>query len=189
MDNLNTSRKKQRTFFSICLVISGLILGAITTEMVLGITKTPCDYNPENYPLHYASILEPIGRPFFNIEKLDSTENVSFARMSIAHRDKFPSKKDPSEFRVVIIGESVAEEFGVFAELSKNTFSAISQGKDVRIINAGVSGYTSPKILSVAKELTKFNPDLVLLFMGNNLAYNYNLLTWRLLRKPPKSKN
>ena len=80
--------------------------------------------------------------------------------------------KPKDAFRVVVLGESAAQgdpapEFGVARLLAPLLQANLATGK-VEVINAAVTAINSPVILEIARDLPRMQPDLVVLYVGNN---------------------
>lgn len=92
---------------------------------------------------------------------------------------ELPPTKPAGEFRVVVLGDSYTVGGQVPYE---QTFPAVLEKQlhdagytNVRVINAGVGGYTEFNEAGLLKEdLARFQPDLVVLaaFLGNDVAEN-----------------
>ena len=81
-------------------------------------------------------------------------------------------KKPDGVFRVVVLGESAAQgdplpEFGVSRLLAPLLEAGLATGK-VEVINAAIAAISSPVILEIARDLPRLQPDLVILYVGNN---------------------
>lgn len=77
-----------------------------------------------------------------------------------------------SEYRIVILGDSLTEGYGISKDVA---FPALLEKKfhddgmtQVKIINAGISGSTSSSAPGRLKWILKTNPHLVLLALGAN---------------------
>lgn len=90
-------------------------------------------------------------------------------------------KKGPNEYRIFIFGESaaygfpVSDRYAVSKWLEKN-LAALLPEKDVRVINCGWPGKSSNEILEGARLLTRFEPDVYIMYAGNNEAFTSNRL-------------
>ena len=81
-------------------------------------------------------------------------------------------QKPADVFRVVVLGESAAQgdpspEFGVSRLLGPLLQASLATGR-VEVINAAVTAINSPVILEIARDLPRMQPDLVILYIGNN---------------------
>ena len=81
-------------------------------------------------------------------------------------------QKPKDAFRVVVLGESAAQgdpapDFGVSRLLAPLLQANLATGR-VEVINAAVTAINSPVILEIARDLPRMQPDLVVLYVGNN---------------------
>lgn len=135
---------------------------------------------------YYHQIYEPCATPFFKKKTVDGKKQYYFARKWTADRPPFKAVKAKDEIRIFVIGESVAEGIGrsLASDLGKEMFASRFPGREITIVNAGVGAYTSAQVLSVAKEVVRHKPDIILVLMGNNIYGGIHYKTWRLLRSP-----
>ncbi len=181
--------KIKKLSYRVALITAGFAAAILALEAVLVLTwgnaresfknKTPgWDY--------YQQIYEPIAAPLMKKIRKDGISTYEFNRrhLSSSHSDiSLKEKKDSNEVRIFIIGESVADFFPVDEEI-KTIFESRFPGYKVNIINAGARAYTSAQILSVARDIMRLDPDIVLVLMGNNIyRFDYiNKKMWRILR-------
>jgi hypothetical protein len=81
-------------------------------------------------------------------------------------QQQFALRKKKGEKRVFILGESTANWFP--AEVLAQGLRSVSPGFDWRVINCGLGGYDSYRVSLVAREISRYEPDLVILMMANN---------------------
>ena len=103
---------------------------------------------------------------------------------------EYPYGKEDGEFRILILGDSMAEGFNVAFE---DVFSEVLDrrlnrkfDRPVEVINTGVGGYsTDQELLFFQTEGKQYNPDLtILVFLpSNDLKYNLEDRYW-LGKKP-----
>jgi hypothetical protein len=97
----------------------------------------------------------------------------------------FVYDKAPGRKRIVSLGDSFTLGYEVDAE---QCFSSVlerelrAQGRDVEVLNCGVSGYSNAEeLLYLERELYKYHPDVILVsFYGNDLADNVRTGLFRL---------
>jgi tetratricopeptide (TPR) repeat protein len=85
----------------------------------------------------------------------------------------FPARKKPGAYRIVFFGESAAAGFPY---LPKSTparwlqlrIQLLIPQRDVEVIDATISGINSDWIVAVAHEMLAFEPDLFVVYPGNN---------------------
>jgi hypothetical protein len=80
---------------------------------------------------------------------------------------KFPVEKKKNTFRIFILGESVVNYLGKFGALKEKLRSRYPS-KDFEIINVGGLSYGSSRLLIAFPEILEYNPDLIILYSGNN---------------------
>jgi hypothetical protein len=173
---------KIRVFVRLCLLFAISILsGLIIVEFglrVLGISYIQA----YTYDESRGNALRPKAKGRW------SSEGRSYIRISRAGlRDReYPLNKGKNTFRIVILGDSFAEAFQVthektFWSIMEHELNSCSvfNGKNVEVINFGVSGYgTAQELLTFREHAKKYNPDLVLLAVltGNDIRNNSKAL-------------
>jgi tetratricopeptide (TPR) repeat protein len=80
--------------------------------------------------------------------------------------------KDPGSVRVFVLGESAAQgtpdpEFGFAAQL-RAQLRARFPGRKVEVFNLGITAVDSHVVYRAAGQLADFQPDLLVVYMGNN---------------------
>lgn len=91
---------------------------------------------------------------------------------------EIPPRKDPAGYRILLLGDSSPVGLGLksrreaFGEVLRTMLGlALAGHKNIELINAAVSGYTSEQIACFLKlRGWKYEPDLVILYCGNNDA-------------------
>ena len=69
---------------------------------------------------------------------------------------------------IVVVGDSLAEGLGVASEESFPSVLEALLGKDVKVVNGGVSGATSASALQRIKWFEKSKPAIIILELGGN---------------------
>jgi len=81
-------------------------------------------------------------------------------------------RKRPNTVRIVVLGESAAQGIPVpafaFAAQLRALLRARYPGRDFEVINTGIVAINSHVVYQVARELSRFSPDLFIVYMGNN---------------------
>jgi len=113
--------------------------------------------------------------PVFQIEKKNGSEEMvrtSFHPF-IADDLHFPERKNQNTFRIFCLGGSAA--MGWPHELSESYPSYLLEilqnrypSKKIEIINAAASTYASYRVKYIFDEVINYDPDLILIFSGNN---------------------
>jgi lysophospholipase L1-like esterase len=88
------------------------------------------------------------------------------------HRE-FPLHKSPGTFRIFVIGESSAEGAPYGTDLAFSTWLARrleAQAADVHweVVNAALVGAQSWSMLTVVHDIARYQPDLLVVYLGHN---------------------
>jgi len=85
---------------------------------------------------------------------------------------RFPARKPANTVRVVVLGESAAQGIPVpafaFAPQVRAQLRARHPGKNIEVINTGVVAINSHVVYQIARDLARYEPDLFVVYMGNN---------------------
>jgi hypothetical protein len=163
--------RKRRILARLSLVILGVIVGALLAEIALRIAgySFPEFYQPDpsrGYAL----------RP--NMEGWYRKEGEAYVRInSVGLRDREHAYAKPANtFRIAVLGDSYPEALPVPIE---KAFWMVMQsrlqgcgafgGKNIEVLNFGVSGYgTAQELLTLREHVWAYSPDLVLLTITTN---------------------
>jgi len=111
--------------------------------------------------------------------QLLATENPHFTRKYFGPRLErapwqvaFPAPKPANEFRVFLLGESAAlgdpiPEYGM-ARMLEVLLQETMTNRRVRVINSAITAINSHVIRDIAREIVRYEPDAVVIYMGNN---------------------
>ena len=85
---------------------------------------------------------------------------------------RFKQHKDANSVRVFVLGESAAQgtpepAFGFAAQLQAQ-LTAHYPGKKIEVLNLGITAINSHVVYEIARQLPPFEPDLFVVYMGNN---------------------
>ena len=85
---------------------------------------------------------------------------------------RLPRQKPAGEFRVFVVGESAAmgvpePGFGLAPQL-RAQLRAAWPGRDIVVYNLGVTAINSHAIVPIVRQVAEFEPDLFVVYMGNN---------------------
>jgi hypothetical protein len=174
-------RLKKRTA-RFLLGLGGLFVGLLICE--IGLRVGGFSYPVFTMPDPYRGVaLRP------NAEGWYREEGNAYVRINSAGlRDREHLKRKPANtFRIAVLGDSFAEALQVPME---DTFWAILEktlqgcpgvaGKQVEVINFGVSGYgTAQELITLRREAWDYSPDLILLTvtLGNDIRDNSRTLS------------
>jgi Tfp pilus assembly protein PilF len=85
---------------------------------------------------------------------------------------RLAAKKPANTVRIVVLGESAAQGVPVpafgFAPQVRAQLRAHYPGKEIEVINTGIVAINSHVVYQVAREMARYEPDLFLVYMGNN---------------------
>jgi tetratricopeptide (TPR) repeat protein len=81
-------------------------------------------------------------------------------------------KKAPHTYRIVVLGESAAQGVPVpsfaFAPQLRAQLRARYPGREFEVIDTGIVAINSHVVYQIARELARFEPDLFVVYAGNN---------------------
>jgi hypothetical protein len=153
------------------LILFGVVFGLALVEIGLRLIGY-------SYPEFYVSDAQRGYSLRPNMEGWYRKEGEAYVRInSDGLRDREHSKvKPPNTFRVAVLGDSFVEALQVPVEQS---FCHIIEqqvhicpalaGRDVEVINFGVSGYgTAQELITLRNQVWQYSPDLVLLTVTTN---------------------
>lgn len=94
----------------------------------------------------------------------------------IIHDESFHARKRPGSIRIFCVGGSAIAGFPfdfddsgvVFAGDLSKMLSMEFPGREFEVINAGMGGASSFRLIPIVKEIAKQSPDLVIVMSGNN---------------------
>jgi len=85
---------------------------------------------------------------------------------------RMAAHKAPGTVRIVVLGESAAQGIPVptfaFAPQVRAQLRARYPGREFEVINTGIVAINSHVVYQVAREMADYEPDLFLVYMGNN---------------------
>lgn len=163
--------KGKRRLFKLILVFFGLLVGLLTAEICLRIVGYSFpEFYTANETTGYA--LAPNAAGWYR------KEGKSLVRINSdgLRDDEHLIKKPENTIRVAILGDSYAEalqvaledSFPQILERKLQTCEAFG-GKQIEVINFGVSGYgTAQEYLTLREKVWKYAPDIVILAMTLN---------------------
>jgi hypothetical protein len=156
----------KRLFVKLTLIVLGVLVGSVIAEIALRVSGYSY---PEFYTLDHARgyALRP------GMEGWYRKEGEAFVRInSDGLRDREHSlTKAGDTIRIALVGDSYPEAFSVSLE---DAFWAVMErklhecgafpGKNIEVINFGVSGYgTAQQLLTLREHVWKYSPDIVML--------------------------
>lgn len=85
---------------------------------------------------------------------------------------RISARKAPNTVRIVLLGESAAQGIPVpsfaFGPQLRALLRARFPGREIEVINTGIVAINSHVVYQIARELSRFEPDLFMVYMGNN---------------------
>ncbi len=164
---------KKVFFITACLVVNIAVIFAIGEIYArtkhgetLSFKSREARYRRADFELHHSLIPNSRGR------SVTKEWDVPYSINSLGLRDKeYPVRKDKGAYRILVIGDSFAEGYGVKAEdsfakvLERKLNGSLPGGREYEVINCGVASY-SPLLeyLFLKKRGLALKPDMVILF-------------------------
>ena len=85
---------------------------------------------------------------------------------------RISARKAPGTVRIVVLGESAAQGVPVpafaFASQMRAQLRSRYPGKDIEVLNTGIVAINSHVVYQIAREMARFEPDLFVVYVGNN---------------------
>ncbi|MGB2752738.1 MAG: SGNH/GDSL hydrolase family protein [Pyrinomonadaceae bacterium] len=164
-------KPKKRRFFALVSLVIGLLFGLLLVEIALRVAGYS---SPEFYAADESRGYALIP----GMKGMYSKEGRSFVVINgDGFRDVEHSiEKPPGTIRIAVIGDSYVEAFQVEQSESFTNFvrDEITKcggagGKQVEMLNFGVSGYsTAQELITIREKVWKYSPDIVMLVMTTN---------------------
>jgi len=88
---------------------------------------------------------------------------VEVARNSLGYRDREVGPKDPSRYRIAVIGDSFTWGQGIEARERFSNLIEAQLGPRYEVLNFGIPGHDMPQHLEVLEQVLPLAPDFVLL--------------------------
>ena len=111
--------------------------------------------------------------PLFVADNHNQNMVTAANRLEFFQAESFAIQRQPNDFRIVCIGGSTVQgrpygietSFTTWLELS---LQAMDSSRDWDVINCGGVSYASYRLVSIAKEMLRYQPDLIVLYTGHN---------------------
>ncbi len=154
--------------------LSGILAGAFallaSAEALLRLACGPAPAPPPRPDLRYFD--EEALDPFFKPGPSVAGGKLYEASRPGSLAPSFIMPKAPDVFRVFVVGGSVGLPYGksgnAASSLTELLKSELPAGKSPEIIGCAMAGYDSPRERVVVREISQYQPDLVILMTGNN---------------------
>jgi lysophospholipase L1-like esterase len=156
----------RRTLGHVALIVGGLAAGLamlVAAELVLRVLDVGSDA-----PV-FGAATSADGTPIMRL-----AWNPQFAKpQPVQPHREFPVRKAPGTFRIFVIGESSAEGAPYGTDLAFSTWlerrlRAEAPERHWEVINAALVGAQSWSMLTVVHDIARYEPDLLVIYLGHN---------------------
>lgn len=151
-------------FFCLIVILLNTLLG------ILNLEQYDKEFNPKSsYPIYVSGI----GDQSQNFER---SSHFKYA----LNYQTFPKKKADGTIRIFVVGGSAAyawpftEGYG-FSGYLRRVLNRLDPGK-YEIINSAGMSYGSHRVFDVLQDVVRFEPDLVIIYSGNNEYVEKNVI-------------
>ncbi len=112
-------------------------------------------------------------RPLFELDERDGKFSIGSERLHLFRPVSFHAKKSAGTFRVFALGGSTTqgEPYSTetaFPEWLKLCLQAQSPETNFEVINCGGLSYASYRVLAILREVLEYDPDLIVIYTGQN---------------------
>ncbi|MHB8898104.1 MAG: hypothetical protein ACYC6Y_05105, partial [Thermoguttaceae bacterium] len=113
--------------------------------------------------VHPLFVLSPDGRRY----------ETAPSRLDFFRADSFDARKAPNEYRIFCLGGSTVQGSPFTIETSFTTFLELSlqaaePERKWQVVNCGGISYASYRLVPILQEVLRYQPDLVILYTGQN---------------------
>jgi tetratricopeptide (TPR) repeat protein len=158
----------RKILLKLIIVICGCMLGVLILESACYIcfgNARECFFKEADTYFDY--------EPYLKYFKKTTDKNGKFIYITQRSRceiDSFAVEKSSYTKRIFIAGESAAQVFWRYKDYFKKSLEKEVSGFNFEIVNCATPGYDSQRIRPIMDELAGYEPDMILLFMGNNFS-------------------
>lgn len=169
--DVTKTEPKKRRLFAVISLVTGLVFGLILVEIGLRIVGYS---SPEFYAADAS-------RGYALIPGMWGTYSKEGRSQVAINSDGFRDvehtvEKPAGTFRIAVVGDSYVEAFQVEQSESFTNFvrdeltkCGGAGGKQIEMLNFGVSGYsTAQELITIREKVMKYSPDIVMLVMTTN---------------------
>ncbi len=143
-----------------------LVLVFFECVMIIRYGVAPSNKDLPQFQYQYIDIY----KDFFKKER--RKEGIFYVpQRAFNNSEEFLMDKPLNELRIFIIGGSVGHNFGG-NPFFKNELKRILPDGDIKVVPCAMGAYDSYRAYLVEKEILAYNPDLIIVFSGNNEFYN-----------------
>ena len=166
--NANRSiSSSRRTCFRLAAILLG-IMPFILLEVLVRMAGWGLPRESYDPYLGFESI-----QPLFALDDQGNHYQISESRLDFFRPDRFPAHKTDRTYRIFCLGGSTVQgrpyaietAFSSWLELS---LQAAAPEQQWEVINCGGISYASYRLLPILKELSHYQPDLIILYTGHN---------------------
>ena len=154
-----------------------LLFAAVTTVVVFSVVECALwlgGVNPafvEEDP--YAGFSRHIPHFVEDADKEPAAMSVSQSKLEVLNPQLFPVEKSDDVFRIVCLGGSTTYgrpfyDLTSFPGWLREFLTAAQPDRKWEVINAGAISYASYRVLGVMEELADYDPDLFIVYTGQN---------------------
>lgn len=117
--------------------------------------------------------VELAARPLFELDAAGDRYAIPASRQRFFKPDSFAARKPPREFRIFCLGGSTVQGNPYSIETSFTTWLELSlraaqPNRDWEVVNCGGISYASYRLLPILRECLQHQPDLLVLYIGDN---------------------
>ncbi len=171
------SSLKNRVLFSLLAL---LILLSIPAALEISLFFLKFDFIESEYGLKK----NPAGLPYLQRVTIDGEAYYEPTRYyrPWGHNFRVKEEKPPGTFRIVCVGGSTANGYsfgnpGAFLGWLHAMLKDIQSGFTFETINCGQAGFPASLVLEVEREVLFLDPDLVIIYSGNNEFFYHRAQT------------
>ena len=140
--------------------------------LLLGAVEGALRWADVGYPTSFLVPREVAGRPVLTDNPFFGCRFFPPRLTRLSAPIVLERKKAPGALRVVVLGESAAmgepqPEFGL-ARMLEVLLAERYPGRPVEVVNAAMTAINSHVIAEIARDLSAFQPDVMVLYLGNN---------------------
>src|SRR5713101_4018467 len=163
------TRRKQSIFWIVLVLLPAALL--IISERLLGLFE----YGGN---LDIVGTTTVLGKDYYTLNRNVGRRYFSQQGISIPepHDDLFEIHKKPNTRRIFMLGESTMAGFpfdynATPPQLLRDRLQRLLPSADVEVINAALSAINSYTVRDFVYELVKYEPDLLVIYLGHNEFY------------------
>lgn len=157
----------RRWWFRALAVVLGLA-PFLLAEVILRVVATEAPIADADPFVEFAG-----SRPLFELDASRRRMEISPARRTHFKADSFAHPKPPGEFRIFCLGGSTVQGNPYAIETAFSTWlelalQAADDSHPWEAVNCGGISYSSYRLLPILRECLDYQPDLILLYVGDN---------------------